>query len=146
MIKKSLFNIKPSSNQSIMLKRLTREKQVGVLSDNKIIISPSTYIQIPPNYPFTCPVLYINNIDHVRVLTKRFTTYKSFIELYHISLACFCCSTLTCDWSPCNTCHDLYNEYVTYNNKLKTIAAAKTYTSSSSFDDLVLTTIVQFLL
>jgi hypothetical protein len=129
-----------------MLKRLTREKQVGVLSDNKFIISPSTYIQIPSNYPFTCPMMYIDNVDHVRVLTKRFTTYKSFIDLYHISIVCFCCSTLTCDWSPCNTCHDLYDEYVTYNNKLKLIAAAKTYTSSSSFDDLVLTTIVQFLL
>jgi len=129
-----------------MLKRLTREKQVGVLSDNKIIISPSIYIQIPPNYPFTCPMMYIDNIDHVRVLTKRFTKYKSFIELYHISLPCFCCSTLTCNWSPCNTCHDIYDEYVTYNNKLKLIAAAKTYVSSSSLDDLVLTMIAQFLL
>jgi hypothetical protein len=129
-----------------MLKRLTREKQVGVLSNNKIIISPSIYIQIMPNYPFTCPMMYIDKVHHVRVLTKRFSKYKSFIELYHISLSCFCCSTLTCDWSPCNTCHDLYDEYVTYNNKLKIIASAKTYTSFSSFDNLVLTNIIQFLI
>jgi hypothetical protein len=129
-----------------MLKRLTREKQVGILSDNKFIISPSMYIQIPPNYPFTCPIMYIDNVDHVRVLTNRFSKYKLFIELYHISLPCFCCSTLTCNWSPCNTCHDIYDEYVTYKNKLNIIASAKIYVDSSSFDDLVLTTIVQFLI
>ena len=127
------------------MNRISREKQIGVLSDNKIIISPSIYIQIMPNYPFTCPKLYIDNVDHVRALTTRFSKYRSFIELYHISLPCFCCSTLTCNWSPCNTCHELYDEYVNYNHKLKTIASAKTYVASSSFDDLVLTTIVQFL-
>ena len=130
----------------LILKRLLREKQVGVLSDNKIIISPSIYIQILPNYPFNCPKMYIHNIDHINVLTKRFSKYKSFIEMYNISLPCFCCSTLTCNWSPCNTCYDIYDEYVTYNNKLKTIASAKTYVASSSFDNLVVTKIVEFLL
>ena len=128
------------------MNRLTREKQVGVLNGNKITISQSIYIKIPSNYPFTCPTMYVHGVDHVKALTLRFSKYKPFIDKYQIHIPCFCCSTLTCNWSPCNTCHDMYTEYVHYNKMLKTIASAKTYFGASSLDDLVLTTIAQFLI
>ncbi len=127
------------------MKRLLKEKQIGQVRENQIIISPTIYLQIPSNYPFNCPTMYIHGVDHVRILTQRFSKYKLFIEKYKFNIPCFCCSTLTCNWSPCNTCHDLYEEYVKYNQRLKEMAAVKTYFISSMFDDLVLSTIAQFL-
>jgi hypothetical protein len=127
------------------MKRLLKEKQIGKVCENKIIISPTIYVQIPSNYPFNCPTMYIRDVDHVRILTQRFSKYKLFIEKYKFNIPCFCCSTLTCNWSPCNTCCDLYEEYIKYNQRLKEMAAAKTYFTSSTFDDLVLFNIAQFL-
>ncbi len=127
------------------MKRLYKEKYVGEIQENKIIISPTIYIKIPPNYPFNCPLLYVNNVDHVNLLTKRYSKYKTFINKYKIQIVCFCCGTLACNWSPCNTCYDLYHEYINYNKQLKQIAAMKTFVDVSTLDDLILNNIVSFL-
>jgi hypothetical protein len=127
------------------MKRLHKEKYVGEIQENKIIISPTIYIKIPSSYPFTCPTMYVNEVDHVNVLTKQYSKYKTFITTYKKPIVCFCCGTLACNWSPCNTCYDLYHEYVNYNNQLKQIAAMKTFATSSTLDHFIIIHILQFL-
>lgn len=73
---------------------------------------------IPGNYPFTSPRLYINEMEHNRFLnlgSSRFTTVLKYVS----GLDCLCCHSFLCknNWSPAVTM-DLVikqmEEYKTY--------------------------------
>lgn len=71
---------------------------------------------ITPNYPFTKPKFYIDDIDY----------YKHFLYIKNIDtqnllkqisgLHCLCCSSITCsnNWSPRYTMYDIITEIRTY--------------------------------
>lgn len=135
-------------NMHAKKRRLEREtERLGVLNDTltRLTITPSIYISIPSNYPFDRPTMYVHGKEHVTMMTRQFSKYKSFIGKYNLSVPCFCCSTLTCNWSPCNTCEQIYNEYIDYVTRLKEVASIKLAFDSCPFDDLVLSKIAHFL-
>ena len=78
----------------------------------------NTYLfNIPSNYPFTSPRLYINGMEHNRffnLASNRFTSVLKYIS----GLDCLCCHSLLCknNWSPAVTMEHVINEMEEYKN------------------------------
>lgn len=131
-----------------MNKRMTREISLlnGILNGNTIIVSNSVQFILPPEYPFKAPILLIQSVDHIKFLSALYRKYFFFIALYDLPIQCICCSSITCLWSPCNTCKDVYDEYINYSNVIKTIMSTSCLFSSTPFDDVICSLITSFLL
>ena len=79
---------------------------------SEIIVNPTTRFLLPPNYPFQRPTLLIHGIDHMTILKKKMLPYLDFCKTCNITAPCFCCMSITSKWSPCDTCKDVYREYI----------------------------------
>ena len=130
-----------------MSKRMKREleKLPGILDGNQYIIHPTVVFHLPPNYPFSPPLLRIHTKDHITCLAKLFQHYRPFIKKYNIPMDCICCFSITCMWSPCHTCKQVYDEYTSYCAMLRQIIATDYFFKRSNFDELVHTHIVSYL-
>ena len=131
-----------------MFNRLNHERELvhGVFNEDRtqLTMSDSIVFKLPKFYPFSPPFLYIDSVDSVCYLTKWYRQFTPVIQKYHVSIECFCCSTIACSWSPCNTCKQLYEEYREYRNKLYQCAKL-TYLSKLPFDENVEQRIASFL-
>ena len=132
-----------------MLKRLTYESGLvgGVLNSDYTVltVSDSIMFTLPKAYPFHPPTMLIHSRDHVSYLVEKYCIVKPLIDKYKLSIECFCCSSLTCSWSPCNTCKDLYHEYIYYLSQLKTCAKLSCL-SMLPFDDNVCNHIASYVI
>jgi len=126
---------------------MTRELQIlpGTLEGNKYIITPAIHFQLSNIYPFSPPVLRIHTKDHISCLAKLYSQYKPFINKYNVPIECICCFSITCIWSPCNTCKDVYDEYLSYCILLKQIISTNYFFNRTPFDDCVNTHIASYL-
>jgi hypothetical protein len=82
------------------------------LIDNKIVCYKFVINQ---NYPFVCPVVFLNNRPYKSFLFGK-TNYE-FINLKkNCGIECFCCESLTCsvNWSPKETLNNIINEIKHY--------------------------------
>ena len=127
-------------------KRMMRERNQmgGVVEDQKLILNKHTFLKFPINYPFRPPSLIIHFEDHISYLAKLYIRYKPFIKQYNLPIDCICCFSISCSWSPCNTCKDLYQEYTLYRENLKIVHALHYFVNHGPFDDLVNSIIVNF--
>jgi len=130
-----------------MNKRMIRELKnlPGTLDGNQYIITPTISFQLSNKYPFSPPILNIYSKDHISCLAKLYSQYKPFIEQYKIPIVCICCFSITCSWSPCNTCKDVYDEYISYCKLLKQIISTHYFFKRVPFDDCVNNQIASFL-
>ena len=71
-------------------------------------------------YPFTPPILYINNVEYIQQLHKYWLSFKSF---YNIKSICICESTILCSnrWSPGFKIIDILNEIENTKIRIKSI-------------------------
>jgi hypothetical protein len=130
-----------------MNKRIPRELALlnGTLQGQTIIVSDTIQFILPLNYPFSAPILLIRGMEHMKVLSKLYRKYFFFIVKYDMPIRCICCSSLLCIWSPCNTCKDVYDEYIQYIDSLKTVMSMQCLFASTPFDDNICLHISQFL-
>ena len=71
--------------------------------------------KILKNYPFTPPIVYINNINYLDMLYFNDTYFNN--KLNSIGIKCLCCQTKLCpnNWGPSMRIKDIITEY--QNNK-----------------------------
>jgi hypothetical protein len=126
---------------------MTHELKIlpGTLIENKYILSPSLFFELSDKYPFKPPILKIHSKDHISCLAKLFNTYQPFIKQYKVPIECICCFSITCRWSPCNTCKHVYDEYQSYCSMLRQIITTHYFLKRVSFDELINSTIVSYL-
>lgn len=131
-------------------KRMVRELTLinGIIDEETrtITMKPDVFLKLPDTYPFHPPALRIHGKHYIDYLAKIYKTYASFIRKYNIVMPCICCFSVTCMWSPCNTCQDVYTEYETYMGNLKTIASASCLFKHLPFDDLIHSIIASYLI
>jgi len=112
------------------------EKLPGTLDGNQYIITPNIFFQLY-KYPFLPPILKIHSKDYISCLAKLYRQYKPFIKQYNVPIECICCVSVTCRWSPCNTCKDIYDEYISYCFLLRQIIATDYFFKRVPFDDCI---------
>lgn len=122
-------------------RRLDTERELlqGVFNEEKnkmFLPNPAAVFHIPKNYPFHPPSLRIHDKEYVIHLAEWYRTLYPVIKQYNIELGCICCTTLVCKWSPCNTCKQMYDEYISYRDKLR-LCTQIFYISKLPFDDNV---------
>ena len=131
-----------------MFQRLRHEREAlhGELNEDRsqLTVSNSIVFKLPKFYPFSPPFLYIDSVESVEYLTKWYRRFAPIIRKYNVHIGCPCCKSIICMWSPCNTCKQLYDEYIVYRNKLYQCAKL-TYLSKLPFDDHVEYQIASFL-
>jgi ubiquitin-protein ligase len=113
-----------------------------------MLISNGVTLTLPSNYPFTPPLLKVNNIQYIRYLETEFKKVKPFLNQYKISPynCCLCCSSVTGDnWTPCYGIKEVLNEYNKYNDLLQLIHKTIIYLNELNMDDLIQYTIAQYL-
>jgi len=123
-----------------MINRLRHERTLvnGEFNEDctQLTVSNSIRFKLPPCFPFSPPILYIDSIRSDDYLTQGYRMLTPIIKKYNVNLECFCCTTIACMWSPCNTCKQLYDEYRKYKDLLKQCANL-TYLSKLPFDDYI---------
>ena len=111
---------------------------------SQLTVSNSVVFKLPKFYPFSPPYLYIDSMESVSYLTKWYRIFTPIIRKYNVNMECFCCSSIVCMWSPCNTCKQVYDEYKGYRTKLYHCAKLS-YLSKLPFDENVEHWIASFL-
>jgi len=135
------------------IRRFNKEKvKLPVIVENDkyedMLISNGVTLTLPSNYPFTPPLLKVNNIQYIRYLETEFKKVKPFLNQYKISPynCCLCCSSVTGDnWTPCYGIKEVLNEYNKYNDLLQLIHKTIIYLNELNMDDLIQYTIAQYL-
>jgi len=131
-----------------MFARLQHEQNLlnGVFNEDctTLTISKSTVFHLSKNYPFHPPTLRIHSKEYVCYLTDWYRTLSPLLKQYNVVMDCLCCTTLTCMWSPCNTCKQMYDEYISYRDKLR-LCTRLSYISKLPFDDNVGENIASFI-
>jgi len=131
-----------------MLSRLQHEQKLlnGVFNEDctTLTISKSVVFHLSKNYPFHPPTLRIHSKEYVSYLTDWYRTLSPLLKQYNVVMDCLCCTTLTCMWSPCNTCKQMYDEYISYRDKLR-LCTRLSYISKLPFDDNVGEIIASFI-
>jgi len=135
------------------IRRFNKEKvNLPMIKENDkyedMIISNGVTLTLPSNYPFTPPLLKVNNIQYIRYLETEFKKVKPFLTQYKISPynCCLCCSSVTGDkWTPCYGIKEVLNEYNKYNELLQMIHKTILYLNELNMDDLIHYTIAQYL-
>ena len=130
-----------------MNKRMKRElhQLPGTLVDKEYRIREDVIFHLSDKYPFTPPILKIYGKDHISSLANLYRRYHGFIKQYNIPIECICCFSITCIWSPCYTCKDVYDEYLAYCALLREVIVTHYFVKRSPFDDLVNSHIVSYL-
>jgi len=111
-------------------------------------IADGLTITLLSNYPFTPPLLKVNNIQYIQYLEHEFKKVKPFLTQYKISIynCCLCCSSVTGDkWSPCYGIKDVLDEYNKYNQLLQLIHKTQLCLNKLNMDDLVYSNIIEYL-
>jgi len=135
------------------IRRFNKEKvNLPMIKENDkyedMIISNGVTLTLPSNYPFTPPLLKVNNIQYILYLETEFKKVKPFLNQYKISPynCCLCCSSVTGDkWTPCYGIKEVLNEYNKYNELLQMIHKTILYLNELNMDDLIHYTIAQYL-
>jgi len=135
------------------IRRFNKEKvNLPMIKENDkyedMIISNGVTLTLPSNYPFTPPLLKVNNIQYIQYLETEFKKVKPFLTQYKISPynCCLCCSSVTGDnWTPCYGIKEVLNEYNKYNELLQMIHKTILYLNELNMDDLIHYTIAQYL-
>ena len=128
-----------------MVRELAQLKPFNATVDGRKITIKNTVFLLDDKYPFQPPSLTIYGNNYISYLAKIFSQYKPLIDKYNIPIHCICCSSITCMWSPCHTCLDLYKEYKKYVSDLKQVIALHYFIKVSKFDDLIHSTISDYL-
>lgn len=111
-----------------------------------IKIRNNVILNIYELYPFKCPKMYINNIDHIEWFLKQKHKYKNLVDKMNIKINCICCKTITCDWTPTFGLIHMIEEYDTYNNDYSTLKKFSIiYQKIIRFDNLIYQKIINFL-
>jgi hypothetical protein len=71
------------------------------------------------NYPFVCPIVFLNNRKYKQILVSK-TNYEITYLKKLTGIDCLCCNSLTCSekWAPNNNLNDIINE-IKYFKKIK---------------------------
>jgi hypothetical protein len=138
-------------------KRLLKEKErmnnitiqwPNDLDENEIIINinKNVVLKIQDYYPFKCPKMYINNIDHIDWFLKKQSIYTKLSNEMNIKIKCICCGTITCDWTPAFGITQMIEEYNKYNEYYYILRKFNIiYQKLNSFDNLIYKKIIDFL-
>ena len=134
----------------LCLKRVEKEK----LKNTNIDWSNMTFthknkkikIILDSAYPFKCPILLINEEDHIKWFVKEYIKYSSFISKFKIINPCICCDTMVCSWVPTHTISDVINECILYYDKYELLHKMNIFYENKVFDDLIYETIFLYLL
>ena len=130
-----------------MSRRLNHERELvrGEYNEDHTQLTVNNIVfKLPKHFPFSPPYLYVDSNESVYYLTKWYRIFSPIIRKYNVDIECFCCSTMACMWSPCNTCKQLYDEYIAYRRKL-ILCAQLSCLSKLPFDDNVGSIIATFL-
>uniref|UniRef100_A0A6C0ETQ6 Uncharacterized protein n=1 Tax=viral metagenome TaxID=1070528 RepID=A0A6C0ETQ6_9ZZZZ len=134
----------------ISLKRIEREKKENTNIDwiNMTFIHKSKKIKIiiDKTYPFRCPILLVNEEDHIKWFVKEYINYNKFISKFKIINPCICCDTMVCRWAPTNTINNVVDEYILYYDKYELLHKMNLLYEKSLFDDLIYEHIFLYLL
>ena len=134
--------------QENMFSRLRHEQKLvkGKFNEDctTLTVSNSTVFHLSKNYPFHPPTLMIHSKEYVSYLTEWYHRLTPILKKYNVEMNCLCCMTLTCTWSPCNTCKQMYDEYISYRDKLR-LCRGLSYIPKLPFDDNVGEIIASFL-
>jgi hypothetical protein len=132
-----------------MFSRLEHERTLlnGVFNEDRttLTVSKSEVFHLSKNYPFHPPTLRIHTKEYVSYLTEGYRRLSPILKKYNIEMECLCCTTLVCMWSPCNTCKQMYDEYISYRDKLR-LATKLSCISKLPFDDHVGSIIASFII
>ena len=133
---------------NVMFHRLKHEEASihGKFNEDctQLTVTDSIMFKLPKGYPFSAPYLYVDSIESISYLTKWYRIFTPLIRKYNVNIECFCCTTIVCMWSPCNTCKQLYEEYKEYTSKLYQCAKLS-YLTKLPFDEHVEHLIASFL-
>jgi len=107
-------------NEAIILRKtyINNEDIIVTLKKDEtfvITVNNKTF-NIPKNYPFVKPTIFINNISYYSFLQ---TNSKRILQLLGKNkIDCLCCSTILCkdNWSPAYTIEKLLKEIEIMNN------------------------------
>jgi len=128
--------------------RLQREKKLveGEFNEDytTLTIDTSTVFHLSKKFPFQPPTLRIHSKEYVYYLTEWYRVLAPLRKKYNVKMDCICCKTLVCMWSPCNTCKQMYDEYISYREKLR-LCTRLSYISKLPFDDNVSEIIASFI-
>ena len=135
----------------ICLKRIEKEK---IKSKNDIDWNNMTFthkskkikIIIDTVYPFRCPILLVNEEDHIKWFVKKYIKYSKFISKFKIINPCICCDTLVCMWVPTNTINQVIDEYIIYYDKFELLYKMNIIYENNIFNDLICENIFLYLL
>ena len=109
-----------------------------------LTVDTSAVFHLSNTFPFHPPMLKIHSKEYVSYLTEWYRKVVPICKKYNVQMDCICCSTLVCMWSPCNTCKQMYDEYISYRDKLR-LCARLSYISKLPFDDNVGDIIASFI-
>ena len=108
---------------SIMCK-LYQEINVELHRPNEICVNVHDFgisykFIIGVNYPFVCPIVFLNNQKYKQILANK-TNYEITYLKKLTGVDCLCCNSLTCSekWAPNNNLNDIINE-IKYCKKIK---------------------------
>ena len=132
-----------------MLSRFQHEQRLleGEFNEDCTIltVSKSVVFHLSKNYPFYPPTLKIHSKEYISYLSEWYHTLSPILKKYKVKMDCLCCTTLACMWSPCNTCKQMYDEYISYRDKLR-LCSRLYYFSKLPFDDNVSQLIASFII
>jgi hypothetical protein len=130
-----------------MLIRLNYERDLvkGEFNEDYTVLTLSKHVvfKLPKSFPFHPPTLYIHSIEYVSYLSKWHHRLSSMIKKYNVQIDCICCR-MGFTWSPCSHCKQMYEEYITYRDKLR-LCSKLIYVSKLPFDDNVTQIISTFI-
>lgn len=140
-------------------KRINRELdnlmpwEYSKIDKNKIEVMVNNcllYFVFPDTYPFKPPKIYIKKKNGtVKEYINSFTNFKInnnvFIKKKFNNDWCPCCDTITCEWSPKYTLHNIIYEFQYYENIKNTIINVYILNKCKLFIDNIEDHIISFL-
>jgi len=134
----------------MFIRRLKKEKEKTVYNINweeLTFFYKSKNIKIVlEEYPFKCPILLIDNKDHIDWFLSQYNVYKDMLIRYKLNNQCICCDTIVCKWVPTFNIDNIIDEFICYYDKFELFYKMNILFKKKLFDDLIYNTIFLYLI
>jgi len=134
----------------MFIRRLKKEKERSIYNINweeLTFFYKSKNIKIVlEEYPFKCPILLIDDKDHIDWFLSQYNVYKDMLNRYKLNNQCICCDTIVCKWVPTFNIDNLLDEFICYYDKFELFHKMNILFKKKLFDDLIYNTIFLYLI